>query len=95
MLFAPEYQKNRIQIIEQAFKNKAPRTYNVLKASGNLKQFLESHEESMMDSFSKAYSEASIRILQKNMDPENTVQSLRIASKEVWRHTLLTWLVFN
>ncbi len=95
MLFAPEYQKKRIHIIEQALKKKLPRTYSVLKASGNLKQFLESHEESMMHSFSKAYCDASIRILQKNMDSEKTVQFLRTASNEVWRNTLATWLEFN
>ena len=95
MLFAPEYQNKRIHMIEQAFKKKAPRTYSVLKASGNLKQFLESHEESMMDSFSKAYCEASITILQKNMEAEETIQFLRTASIEVWRNTLATWLKFN
>jgi hypothetical protein len=63
--------------------------------TGNLKQFLESHEEAMMDSFSKAYGEASMKILQKNLDYEKTVLSPRMASNEVWHDTLDMWLAFN
>jgi hypothetical protein len=95
MLFAPEFRNKRIQLIEQAFQEKAPTTYVGLKASGNLKQFLESHEGAMMDSFNKAYGEASMKILQKNMDYEKTVLSLRMASNEVWQDTLEMWLAFN
>jgi hypothetical protein len=95
MLFAPEHQEKRLQMIEKAFKSKAPRTYTLMQASGNLQWFLESHEESMMKSFSKAYCEASLRILWQNVDPEKTVQSLRMASHELWRNTLASWLEFD
>ncbi|HET6419873.1 MAG TPA: hypothetical protein VFG19_06945 [Geobacteraceae bacterium] len=95
MLFAPEFRNERLKMIEQAFKVKAPKVYKVLKASGNLGRFLESHEEAMMDSFSKAYGEASMKILRKNLDYEKTVLSLRMASNELWHDTLDMWLAFN
>jgi len=95
MLFSPECRIERIQLIEQAFKEKVPALYKVLKASGNLKHFLESHEEAMMDSFIKAYGEASMKILQNNMDNEKMVLSLKMAINKVWHETLDVWLAFS
>jgi hypothetical protein len=53
-LAADIQKQNRLKMIRQALKDKAPLTYSELEASGRLKQFLEDHDAEMMISYDKA-----------------------------------------
>lgn len=46
--------QNRLKMIRQALKDKAPMTYSELEASGKLQQFLEDHDAEMMMSYANA-----------------------------------------
>ena len=49
---ADESQKrNRLEIIRQALRDKAPATYEKLESSGGLQDFLEARDEEMIDSY--------------------------------------------
>ena len=50
--------QNRLEMIRQALKEKAPMMYEELESSGQLQIFLESHEAEMMDSYNKAKAKA-------------------------------------
>jgi uncharacterized protein YgiM (DUF1202 family) len=50
--------QNRLEMIRQALKEKAPKMYEELESSGQLQQFLEAHEAEMMDSYNKAKAKA-------------------------------------
>ena len=53
----PHKQPQRLQMIEQALKDKAPQQYQQMKRSGHLSHFLKNHEEQMMESYDQAASE--------------------------------------
>ena len=57
-LAAESQTQNRLKIIQQALKEKAPLTYSELKASGKLQQFLEDYDAEMMISYANAKSRA-------------------------------------
>ncbi len=48
----------RIEIIRQALKEKAPMMYKELESSGQLEIFLEGHDAEMMESFNRAKDKA-------------------------------------
>lgn len=50
--------QNRLALIEQALKDKAPRMYEELVSCGQLERFLEGHDEEMMASYEKAKKQA-------------------------------------
>lgn len=50
--------QNRLEMIQQALKDKAPLTYTELETSGKLQAFLEAHDEEMMVRYSDAKKEA-------------------------------------
>jgi len=50
--------QNRIEMIRQALKEKAPVMYEDLESSGRLQTFLEGHEAEMMASYEKAKKQA-------------------------------------
>ncbi|MEE9912885.1 MAG: hypothetical protein K4571_14315 [Deltaproteobacteria bacterium] len=56
--------QNRLEMIRQALKDKAPLMYDELDSSGQLQIFLEGHEEEMMS----RYREASKKAWQETMD---------------------------
>ncbi|PKN17213.1 MAG: hypothetical protein CVU71_16910 [Deltaproteobacteria bacterium HGW-Deltaproteobacteria-6] len=49
---------NRLAMIEQALKDKAPGMYEELQSSGQLQAFLEGHDEEMMASYEEAKKQA-------------------------------------
>ena len=48
--------QNRLNMIREALKNKAPWTYSELESSGKLQQFLEEHDAKMMMDYTNAKS---------------------------------------
>lgn len=50
--------QNRLEMIRQALKDKAPMMYEELDSSGQLQRFLEGHEEEMMASYEEAKKKA-------------------------------------
>jgi hypothetical protein len=57
-LTAESETQNRLKVICQALKDKAPLTYSELEASGKLQQFLEDHDAEMMMSHANAKNRA-------------------------------------
>ena len=50
--------QNRLKMIQQALKDKAPWTYSELEESGKLQQFLEDHDAKMMMDYANAKNRA-------------------------------------
>jgi hypothetical protein len=50
--------QNRLEIIRQALKDKAPLMYEELESSGQLQIFLEAHDAEMMQSYMEAKNKA-------------------------------------
>jgi hypothetical protein len=46
--------QNRLEMMRQALKDKAPLTYSELSTSGKLQEFLEAHDAEMMSSYNDA-----------------------------------------
>ncbi len=46
--------QNRLEMIKQALKDKAPLTYSELETSGKLQEFLEAHDNEMMARYNDA-----------------------------------------
>jgi len=63
-LISESEKQNRLAMIEQALKDKAPRMYEELESSGQLQRFLEGHDEEMMAS----YEEAKKRVWEETMN---------------------------
>ena len=57
-LAAESQTHNRLKMIRQALKEKAPLTYSELETSGKLQQFLEDHDAEMMMSYANAKNRA-------------------------------------
>ncbi len=85
----------RLQMLEQALKDKAPQTYLKLKTSGRIESFLEKHDEEMMESFYRAYGEAYYQILLKNGDKGKTEQALELEQIEKFNDAVATWKDFR
>ncbi|GFE56411.1 hypothetical protein [Geobacter sp. AOG1] len=89
-------QEQRLQMIEQAMKDKAPKMFRELKAAGKLQSFLGDHEAAMMESFYEAYAEARTPILSRT-DPDQLKreQDLFAAQREAWDDAIATWTEFQ
>ena len=49
--------QTRLEMIRQAFEDKAPMTYKELESTGQLQKFLEAHDAEMMASYNEAKNE--------------------------------------
>ena len=49
--------QNRLEMIQQTLKDKAPMTYKELESTGQLQKFLEAHDAEMMASYNEAKNE--------------------------------------
>jgi len=60
MTYLPEDspKQNRLEMIKQALKGKAPLTYSELETSGKLQEFLEAHDNEMMARYNDAKKKA-------------------------------------
>jgi hypothetical protein len=85
----------RKKMIELALKEKAPKTYLQLRMQGKLEEFLQNHDEAMMESYDP------IGVASEVMDqiPEDEYQrKIQEGYTAVARHdeeTLATWLDFK
>ncbi len=88
-------QKERLQMIETALKDQAPKTYRDLKLRGKLQEFLENHENAMMESYDQqAIAEREKALSTRNTNP-NPAPELDAALHRVWEETLAAWLEFT
>ena len=85
----------RLQVLEQALKDKAPQTYLKLKMGEKIESFLEKLDEEMMESFYRAYGEAYYQILLKNADTDKTVNALEKEQIEKFNDAVATWTDFR
>jgi hypothetical protein len=95
LLAMPQKQKERRQMIEQALKDKAPKTYRELNQAGKLKEFVANQEEQMMESYQRAWSEVTTETaMSKVSNPMERLQAQTMGESRVWEETLATFLEF-
>ena len=87
--------QDRWKMIEAALKEKAPKTYQALKQSGKLQQFIANHDLAMMESYDPM--KASLEAMDQVPDGEylRQIQAGYGAIKELDDQTLATWLEFS
>lgn len=96
-LASPLKQPERLKMIEQALKDRAPKTYRELKVKGELRSFLKDRERDLMESYEQAESEIISR-LSGPKGPKNyqeKVKQLATEQNEAWHQSLETWLEFS
>ena len=62
LLARPNRQRDRLQMIEQALRDKAPRMHRELLSSGQLQTFLTNHEAALMEVFEALEDDTQTRI---------------------------------
>ena len=96
LLARPNRQRDRLQMIEQALRDKAPRMHRELLSSGQLQTFLANHEAALMEVFEALEDEAQTRIHRTpTPDFQEQVRRLEAAEQSAWRTTLERFLEFN
>ncbi len=88
-------QTQRLQMLEQALKDKAPQTYLKLEAEGKLQAFLEKREGEVMESYYRAYGEVYYQILQENSDKDKMALALAMARTQKMNDVIATWTEFK
>lgn len=95
-LARPNRQKDRLQLIERALLDQAPRLHRELRCSGQLQTFLENHEAALMEVFEAAEDAAQTRIHQTpTADFQEQVRRLEAAEQSAWKATLEMFLEFS
>ena len=92
-LYSPQETPNRLKMIRQALKDKAPQTYAALKSEGTLHQFLTDHDEQMMASFWDSEI-AAVQQLPKPETYQDNLQNQTQARARAWEETLAVYLDF-
>jgi len=87
--------KERLNMIELALKDQAPKMYQDLKQCGQLQNFLRKHEQAMMESYEEAQNAAISRHLRADNPNLNPVPKLDSDLHRAWEETLATWLEFS
>jgi hypothetical protein len=87
--------QDRWKMIEAALKEKAPKTYQELKKTGNLQQFIANHDLAMMEGYDPM--KASLEAMDQVPDGEylRQIQAGYGAIKELDDQTLDAWLDFS
>lgn len=96
LLAQPNRQRDRLQMIEQAMRDKAPQMHLELLSSGQLQTFLANHEAALMEVFEALEDEAQTRI-QRTPTPDfqEQVRRLDAAEQSAWKTTLERFLTFS
>ncbi len=89
------FPEKRQEMIRRALQEKAPKTYLQLQMQGKLQEFLESHDEAMMEAYDpmSVALEAADRVGEN--DPLRQVQEANQAVALLDEQTLATWLEFS
>jgi hypothetical protein len=87
--------QDRWKMIGAALKERAPKTYQALKKSGRLQQFIANHDLAMMESYDPM--KASLEAMDQVPDGEylQQVQVGNEAIRQLDEQTLATWLDFS
>lgn len=88
-------QKARIQMIESALKDQAPKAYQDMKLKGQLQEFLQNHEQAMMESYDQERTEAMMKVLSTNNKNPYPARELDTVLHQLWEETLAVWLEFS
>lgn len=86
---------DRQKMIGLALQDRAPKMYQDLKSQGHLQQFLENHDEQMMESYENAKTKEWEKICHPKNPNLNRVPELDAAAHQIWEETLATWLDFK
>lgn len=88
-------EKQRLQMIEAALKDKAPKTYRALKSQKTLQSFLKDHDKAMLESYDQAIAEAWPKILNPSNPNKYVEPELAMAAHQAWEETMSVWLEFS
>jgi len=93
-LLTMDYKKpDRLKMIEQALKAKAPKFYRELKKASRLQTFLRKRESEMMESYQEQEREIVFGSHPTN-DTLKDLQKLESNLRQLWEETLAVWLEF-
>jgi DNA recombination-dependent growth factor C len=94
LLASPLKEKQRQSMIENALKEKAPRTYRALKKSGQLTNFIQDTDRNLLMTFEDSEIKAHQALPQPKTYLEN-LQNRNEATRQAWEGALETWLDFR
>lgn len=97
LLTMPHKQPQRLQMIEQALKDKNPQMYRELSQAGSLSQFVKDLEQQMMESYDQAVNELQNQVNGPKGPKGYTeaVQKMEMGLNQIWETTLATFLEFE
>jgi hypothetical protein len=85
----------RQKMIELALKEKAPKTYLQLKMQGKLKEFLQNHDEAMMEDYDPIGVASEVMDQIPEDEYQRKIQEGYAALARLDEQTLATWLDFS
>ena len=97
LMSMPHREKERLQMIETALRDKAPTTYRDLKREGELRTFVADQERMLMENFKEAQRALKDKILnhlEKYEDPIRQNQAYNMEELQAWHESLETFLEF-
>lgn len=95
LLAQPQKRPQRLQMIEEAMKEKAPKTYRELQRSGQLKKVIEQREQEMMQSYDREWANKILGENPKGSTLQEATQSSTMTESRLWEETLGTFLEFR
>ena len=93
-LASPAQTPQRHKMIEYALEEKAPKMFQHLKRTGQLKTFVQETDRNLLDSFEEAEIKAHQALPRPKTSLEN-LQNRNEATRRAWEEALATWLDFK
>ena len=93
-LASPVQTPQRQKMIEYALEEKAPKMFQRLKRTGQLKTFVQETDRNLLDSFEEAEIKAHQALPRPKTSLEN-LQNRNEATRRAWEEALVTWLDFS
>jgi hypothetical protein len=87
------YEAQRLKMIEQALKDKAPSLYRSLKQQNLLQSFVKEREQQLMESYLEGERELTTSA-RPSKDPLEDYRNLESNLHRLWEESLATWLEF-
>jgi hypothetical protein len=86
--------KQRLQMIRQVFKDKAPLTFKALQTTGKLLEFLKERDKEMLESYQNIVIQMRQQLPEQKTYLEN-LQELTAIKARAWEETLETNVEFS
>ncbi len=94
----PTSHRVRKQLVRDALKEKAPRTYRELEKSGDLEKFLDDRADDMWEAYGQDWMRVSGQAAEEGMKAKDWLRAMRdqhAALSRLTEQVLATWLEFS